>query len=116
MPRMQKISSCLWFDGHAEAAAAFYVSVFPDSRIDRLMRSGLDWPGGKAGSVILVDFTLAGQSFQGLNGGPQEPFNDAISLAVNCEDQAEVDRYWAALTTDGGAPVQCGLQAAYDGP
>ncbi len=108
MPKMQKISSCLWFDSQAETAAAFYVSVFPDSRIDRLMRSGVEWPGGEAGSVVLVDFTLAGQSFQALNGGPQEPFNDAISLSVNCEEQAEVDRYWAALTADGGAPVQCG--------
>lgn len=58
------------------------------------MRSGVDWPGGEAGSVVLVDFTLAGVSFQGLNGRPREPFNDAISLSVSCEDQAEVDHYW----------------------
>ncbi|HEY9056351.1 MAG TPA: VOC family protein [Aurantimonas sp.] len=72
------------------------------------MRAGVDWPGGEAGSVVLVDFILAGQSFQALNGGPREPFNDAISLSVSCEDQAEVDHYWAALSADGRAPVQSG--------
>ncbi len=104
----QKITSCLWFDGRAEEAAAFYVSVFPDSRIDHVLSSAIDTPGAKAGSAILVEFKLFGQSFQALNGGPHDPFNDAISLVVNCKDQAEVDRLWDALTADGGRPVACG--------
>ncbi len=104
----QKIASCLWFDGQAEKAAEFYVSVFPDSRIDHVLRSAIDTPGAEAGSVILVEFTLSGQSFQALNGGPHDHFNDAISLVVNCKDQAEVDRMWNALTAGGGRPVACG--------
>jgi predicted 3-demethylubiquinone-9 3-methyltransferase (glyoxalase superfamily) len=104
----QKITPCLWFDGRAEEAAEFYISVFPDSRIDHIARSSVDTPGGAAGSVLLVEFTLAGQSYQALNGGPHDPFNDSISLSVSCADQAEVDRLWDALTADGGKPVQCG--------
>ncbi len=104
----QKISPCLWFDGRAEEAARFYTSIFPDSRIDRVERSSIDYPGGKAGDAILVEFTLAGLSYQALNGGPHDPFNDAISLSVSCKDQAEVDHLWDALTSDGGMPVQCG--------
>jgi predicted 3-demethylubiquinone-9 3-methyltransferase (glyoxalase superfamily) len=68
----------------------------------------VDYPGGKAGDVILVEFTLAALSYQALNGGPHDAFNDAISLSVLCKDQAEVDRLWDALTADGGQPVQCG--------
>jgi len=108
MATAQKISPCLWLDGRAEEAARFYTSIFPDSRIDHVQRSPIDYPGGKAGDVILVEFTLAGQSYQALNGGPHEPFNDAISLSVTCKDQAEVDRYWDALTAGGGKPVMCG--------
>lgn len=108
MTTQQKIAPCLWFDGRAEEAAEFYVSVFPDSHIDYKAMSTIDWPGGKAGRVIMVEFTLAGQRYQTLNGGPHDPFNDAISLSVTCKDQAEVDRLWDALTADGGAPVQCG--------
>lgn len=104
----QKINACLWFAGRAEEAANFYVSVFPDSHVDRVIRSAIDTPGASAGSVILVEFTLFGQSFWALNGGPHDAFNDAISLVVNCEDQAEVDRLWAAMTADGGRPVACG--------
>jgi predicted 3-demethylubiquinone-9 3-methyltransferase (glyoxalase superfamily) len=98
----------LWFDGQAEQAARFYVSIFPDSRIDHIQRSALDYPGGKAGETILVEFTLAGLRYQALNGGAHVAFNDAISLSVACKDQAEVDRLWEALTADGGKPVQCG--------
>ncbi len=105
---MDKIVPCLWFDGQAAGAAEFYVSVFPDARIDARNTSAIDWPGGKAGEVILVEFTLAGQSYQGLNGGPDNEFNEAISLSVTCKDQAEVDHYWEALTADGGEPIQCG--------
>ncbi len=104
---MQKISPCLWFDGNAEEAANFYVSVFPNSKIDTTMRTGDAGPGPK-GSVLMVAFTLDGQSFQALNGGPRYKFNEAISMSVDCKDQAEVDRYWNALTRDGGQPVQCG--------
>jgi predicted 3-demethylubiquinone-9 3-methyltransferase (glyoxalase superfamily) len=108
MTSQQKISPCLWFDGRAEEAAKFYTSIFPDSRIDHAERSSIDYPGGKIGDVILVEFTLAGLSYQALNGGPHDQFNDAISLSVTCKDQAEVDRFWDALTADGGKPVQCG--------
>ena len=108
MTNTQKISPCLWFDGRAEEAARFYTSVFSDSRIDHVERTSIDYPGGKAGDVILVEFTLAGLSYQALNGGPHDAFNDAISLSVSCKDQAEVDRLWEALTKDGGKPVQCG--------
>jgi predicted 3-demethylubiquinone-9 3-methyltransferase (glyoxalase superfamily) len=104
----QKIYPCLWFDGNAEEAARFYTSVFPDSRIDHVWRSSIEYPGGKVDDVLLVEFTLAGLSYQALNGGPHDKFNDAISLSVSCNDQAEVDRLWDALTADGGKPVQCG--------
>lgn len=105
---MDKIIPCLWFDGKAEDAAEFYVSVFPDARIDAKNRCAIDWPGGKAGDVVLVEFTLAGQSYQALNGGPGQEFNEAISLSVVCKDQAEVDKVWDALTADGGEPIMCG--------
>jgi predicted 3-demethylubiquinone-9 3-methyltransferase (glyoxalase superfamily) len=104
----KKISPCLWFNGRAEEAARLYTSLFPDSHIDHIERSSVDYPGGKTGDVLLVEFTLAGLSYQGLNGGPHDPFNDAISLSVSCKDQAEVDRLWDALTSDGGKEVQCG--------
>ena len=108
MTSQQTISPCLWFDGEAEEAAELYISIFPDSGIDHVLRTTVDTPGAKEGSVILVDFTLAGQSYQALNGGPNDGFNDAMSLSVSCRDQAEVDRYWEALTADGGEPIQCG--------
>jgi predicted 3-demethylubiquinone-9 3-methyltransferase (glyoxalase superfamily) len=103
----QKVTPCLWFDGTAEEAANFYVSLLPDSRIDKVMRSTVDYPGGKAGAALVVEFTLAGNKFQGLNGGPYHKFNEAVSFSIACEDQAEVDRLWAALTANGGAPGQC---------
>ena len=108
MGTTQTISPCLWFDGRAEEAAKFYTSILPDSRIDHVWRSPITTPGAREGEVILVEFTLAGQSYQALNGGPHEPFNDAVSLSVRCRDQAEVDRYWEALIAGGGKPVQCG--------
>jgi predicted 3-demethylubiquinone-9 3-methyltransferase (glyoxalase superfamily) len=108
MTTPDKISPCLWFERQAEEAAEFYCSIFPDSRIDHLMRSSVDTSGAKEGEVILVEFTIAGQSYQALNGGRQDQFNDAVSLSVRCQDQAEVDRYWKALTADGGEPVACG--------
>src|SRR5262245_7179366 len=105
---MDKISPCLWFDGVAEEAARFYVSLFPDSRIDGVHRAPGDSPSGKRDSVLTVDFTLAGHSYIGLNGGPDFTFNEAISLSIDCKDQAEVDRYWNALIADGGEPSVCG--------
>jgi predicted 3-demethylubiquinone-9 3-methyltransferase (glyoxalase superfamily) len=108
MTARQKITPCLWFEGNALEAAEFYTSVFPNSAISEVHKSRADTPGGKAGSVLFVTFTLAGQGYQAFNGGPHDKFNDAISLLVSCEDQAEVDRLWAALTADGGRPVQCG--------
>ena len=105
---MAKITPCLWFDGNAEEAAEFYVTLLPDSHVDNVWRSPADTPSGPAGTVLLVDFTLGGQQFQGLNGGPEFNFNEAISFAIDCEDPAEVDRLWEALTADGGEPSMCG--------
>ncbi|HEV2747349.1 MAG TPA: VOC family protein [Allosphingosinicella sp.] len=105
---MSKIAPCLWYDGQAEEAAEFYVSLLPDSRIHKVLRAPADYPGGSAGNVLTVEFTLAGQRFIGLNGGPEFGFTEAVSFSIDCEDQAEVDRLWDALTADGGAPVQCG--------
>lgn len=99
---------CLWFDGDAEEAATYYASVVPDSSVDRVWRSPADTPSGPAGDVLVVDFTLAGQRVQGLNGGPQFRFSEAVSLVVEVDDQAEVDRLWDALTADGGEPGPCG--------
>ncbi|MEZ0239657.1 MAG: VOC family protein [Chloroflexota bacterium] len=105
---MDKITPCLWFDGEAEEAARFYTSLFPDSRIDAINRSPADTPSGPKGMVITVDFTLAGRSYMGLNGGPEFKFSEAISLSIDCEDQAEVDRYWDALIAGGGEHSVCG--------
>ncbi|WP_324752519.1 VOC family protein [Roseovarius sp. Pro17] len=105
---MDKITAFLWFDTRAEEAAEFYTGLFPDSRIDKVTRSPLDTPGGAGeGEVITVAFTLAGRSFIAMNGGPDHPFTDAISLSIDCVDQAEVDRYWDAFL-DGGEGVACG--------
>lgn len=102
------IAPCLWFAKEAEEAASFYVSIFANSRIDHVMRSAVDWPGGVAGEVLLVTFTLQGLPYQALNGGKHDSFNDAISLSVPCKDQAETDRLWEALIAGGGKAVQCG--------
>lgn len=105
---MSKITPNLWFDGRAEEAAQFYTSLFPDSRIDDASRAPGDNPSTKAGEVLLVTFTLAGQRFVGINGGPQFPFTEAVSFQIDCEDQGEVDRYWDALVEGGGEHGQCG--------
>lgn len=105
---MPKISPCLWFDGNAEEAATFYVSLVPNSRIERVQRNVMDSPSGKAGSVLLVEFTLAGQRFLALNGGMKVDYTNAVSFFIDCADQAEVDRLWDALSANGGSPVQCG--------
>ncbi len=104
---MTSITPCLWFDGNAEEAANYYVSLFPDSRIDSVDRSPADYPSGKAGDAITVQFTLAGRSFQGLNGGPHFKFNEAISMSISVEGQAEADRLSNALSAVPEAE-QCG--------
>lgn len=104
---MHKITPFLWFDGQAEEAADFYVSLFPNSRITGVTRYGDAGPG-EQGQVMTVSFELAGQPVVALNGGPQYKFTEAMSFSVNCEDQAEVDRYWDAITSDGGQDGPCG--------
>jgi predicted 3-demethylubiquinone-9 3-methyltransferase (glyoxalase superfamily) len=105
---MDKITPCLWFDGTAEEAASFYTSLFPDSRIDRINRAAGDNPSTAEGDVLTVDFTIGGRSFIALNGGPEFRFSEAISLSIDCADQAEVDRYWEALIAGGGEHSVCG--------
>jgi predicted 3-demethylubiquinone-9 3-methyltransferase (glyoxalase superfamily) len=105
---MDKISPCLWFDGTAEDAARFYTSIFPNSRITSIDRSPGETPSGPKDMVLTVSFSLDGRSFIGLNGGPDFKFNEAISLSIDCDDQAEVDRYWEALLADGGQESVCG--------
>jgi predicted 3-demethylubiquinone-9 3-methyltransferase (glyoxalase superfamily) len=107
MPNRPKIAPCLWFDGQAEEAANFYVSLFPDSAILAVSRFG-DGAPFPAGTVMVVEFQLAGQRFQALNGGPQYKFSEAVSLSIDCKDAAEVDHYWDALTQGGGEEGQCG--------
>jgi predicted 3-demethylubiquinone-9 3-methyltransferase (glyoxalase superfamily) len=105
---MSKISPCLWFDGEAEEAAKFYVSLLPDSRIDRVQKNPVDGPAGKAGTVLVVQFTLAGQEYMALNGGTRFEYTHAISFKIDCADQAEVDRLWEALSSGGGSVERCG--------
>ena len=105
---MAKLFPCLWFDGSAEEAANFYVTLLPDSHVDTVWRSPAETPSGPVGMVLTVDFTLAGQQLQGLNGGPHFKFNEAVSFVIRCDDQAEVDRLWDALTAGGGDPGPCG--------
>ena len=105
---MTKIVPCLWFNGEAEEAANFYLSLLPDSRIDKVQRNSVDSPGGKAGSVLVVQFVLAGQAFMALNGGTRFDYTPAISFKIDCVDQAEVDRLWDRLCADGGAANRCG--------
>lgn len=105
---MSKIAPCLWFNGEAEEAAKFYVSLLPGSRIDHIQRSPIDNPGGKQGSVLVVHFTLAGQEYMALNGGSRFEYTHAISFKIDCADQAEVDRLWDGLSSGGGETLQCG--------
>jgi predicted 3-demethylubiquinone-9 3-methyltransferase (glyoxalase superfamily) len=105
---MQKITPCLWYNYDGEEAANFYVTLFPDSRIDRVQRSPADNPSMKEGGVLVVEFTLAGQRYVALNGGPLFPFTEAVSMMVRTEDQEETDRLWDALTGNGGEESQCG--------
>ena len=103
---IQKITPFLWFDQQAEEAAAFYTSIFPNSKIIKVIRFNEAGPG-PAGSAMTVEFQLEGQSFVALNGGPLYKFTEAISFVVNCQTQDEVDAYWEKLTV-GGSEIQCG--------
>jgi predicted 3-demethylubiquinone-9 3-methyltransferase (glyoxalase superfamily) len=103
-----KIFPHLWYSTEAEEAAQFYVSIFPDSRVDHVTSLQSESPSGPPGSVKVVDFTLLGQRFMAISAGPHHEFNDAISLVVLCEDQAEIDHYWNALLEGGGKEQACG--------
>ena len=104
---MTRLVNCLWFDGQAEEAAKFYAALLPNSSVDRVVTAPGDYPSGKQGDVITVDFTLLGRPFMGLNGGPQFQFTEAISMIVECDTQEEVDLYWEALSSVPEAE-QCG--------
>ncbi len=103
-----KIFPFLWYAKEAEEAARFYASIFPDSRVDRMTALQSESPSGPPGSVKVVDFTLFGQRFQAMSAGPHHEFNDAISMVVLCDDQAQLDRYWNALLEGGGKAQACG--------
>jgi predicted 3-demethylubiquinone-9 3-methyltransferase (glyoxalase superfamily) len=107
MQATQKITPFLWYSRQAEEAAAFYVSIFPDSRVTRVTALPSESPSGPPGSVKIVEFVLFGQPFTAMSAGPLDPFNHAVSFVVHCDNQAELDRYWNALLQDGSAE-QCG--------
>ena len=104
---MQKITPFLWYSKEAEEAARFYASTFPDSRVVRVTALQSESPSGPPGSVKVVEFVLFGQAFTAMSAGPLDPFNHAVSFVVNCDNQAELDRYWNALL-EGGSAEQCG--------
>lgn len=99
---------CLWYDGTAEEAARFYAETFPGSAVTAVHRAPTDYPSGKAGDVLTVEFTVCGLPCLGLNGGPIFPQTEAFSFQIATDDQAETDRYWAAITGNGGAESACG--------
>jgi predicted 3-demethylubiquinone-9 3-methyltransferase (glyoxalase superfamily) len=103
-----KLTLCLWYNGDAEAAAKFYAATFPDSAIGAVHRAPSDFPSGKVGDALTVEFTILGVPCIGLNGGPAFPHTEAFSLAVSTEDQEETDRYWNAIVGNGGAESACG--------
>ena len=105
---MNKVYTCLWFNGQAEEAARLYTSLIPNSSLDNISRSPAETPSGPEGMALTVDFTLDGIPYQGLNGGPDFKFNEAASIVVMCDDQAETNRLWDALIAGGGEPSNCG--------
>jgi predicted 3-demethylubiquinone-9 3-methyltransferase (glyoxalase superfamily) len=104
---MRKVSPFLWFDAQAEEAVNFYVSLFPNAKVTDVSRYPADAAGKRAGSVMTVEFEIDGVTMVALNGGPEFKFNEAVSLSIDCDSQAEVDRYWKALS-DGGEEGPCG--------
>ena len=100
--------TCLWFNGNAREAATFYTSIFPNSSMADNWLAPTDTPGNAQGDEVVVNFTIFGKPFIGLNGGPQFPHTQAISFQIPCSDQAEIDKYWELLTADGGKESQCG--------
>ncbi len=105
---MSRVTLCLWYDKAAEEAARFYARTFPDSRVGAVHRAPGDYPGGKAGDVLMVDFTVLGLPCLGLNGGPVFTPNEAFSFQIATADQEETDRYWNAIVDNGGQESQCG--------
>jgi predicted 3-demethylubiquinone-9 3-methyltransferase (glyoxalase superfamily) len=105
---MHKNKICLWYNGNAEEAARFYAATFPDSEVTGVQRAPADYPSGKAGDPIVVEFTVLGIPCIGLNGGPAVTHSEAFSFQVATEDQAETDRYWNAILGNGGQPSECG--------
>jgi len=103
-----KIAPCLWYDGTAEEAATFYAATFPDSSVDAVHRAPGDYPSGKQGDALSVEFTVLGMKFIGLNGGPIFPHSEAVSFQVYTDSQEETDRYWHAIVDGGGAESMCG--------
>ena len=103
-----KVQPCLWFDKNAEEAAQFYSDTFPETRIDKVWRAPGDYPSGKEGDLLVVEMTILGNPFFLLNGGPEFKFDEAVSFMVATEDQAETDRYWDAITRNGGQESECG--------
>lgn len=103
-----KLTTVLWFDGDAEEAARFYADTFPDSAVGTIFRAPSDFPGGKQGDALTVEFTVCGRAFSGLNGGDMFKPNESVSFLVVTEDQAETDRYWDAITGNGGQESACG--------
>ena len=102
------IATCLWFNKNAEEAAKFYAATFPNSRVTALHKSPSDYPNGKAGDVLTVEFTVLDQPFVGLNGGPEFTFDEAVSFQVFTDTQEETDRYWKAIVGSGGQESVCG--------
>jgi len=103
-----KLTTVLWFDGDAREAAEFYARTFPDSKVGSALTSATDTPSGPAGQELMVEFTVCGQSFAGLNGGPMFKPNEAVSFMILTDDQAETDRYWNAIVDNGGQESMCG--------
>ena len=103
-----EMTTCLWFNGNAREAATFYTGIFPDSAMADNWVAPTDTPGNKQGEEIVVNFTIFGRPFIGLNGGPQFPHSEAVSFQIPCKDQSEIDKYWEILTADGGQESQCG--------